>query len=343
MGELDAGGDRLLAMGHKLGELPDAEYGWNFHREFYSAMAKSAPDRLLGLIRQRLSQGLSSHGGLLIRDPEEAALSLLREGRPVGQDLLQALLRSSGGGRPSSLLYYVDDPRLKSEYIGRALRELEGKPDMQRCWREPDLINALASYPEGRERLRKMRDSGRIAYIRVGGVYFGSLAGAVSMKELRAQRPALQQAAAYISEANRRFGGPEKTAFVDIRDRVGDRLHEAGWGANSLFMTRGMLLENTPRAAAFILAHEACEQRSTQGFLNSEFGRSYIQAFRTGALEDLRLGRRIGGRYVETGYGHPQDSEREWLAESASAVIIGEGLPARARPALEAAQRLFRH
>lgn len=81
--------------------------------------------------------------------------------------------------------------------------------------------------------------------------------------------------------------------------------------------------------------------RENQGFFDSEFGLGYVNAYESGYIDDLSHGARIGGKYVDSN-GHPRDSEREWFAETTSAVIIGEKIPERARPALIAPQRLFK-
>lgn len=338
MGDIDKNGDHLIKMWQLVARLPDAS--WNstyFHNELYSALAKNSPELLLRIVGQQLSPDFRV-------DPPTAMLAVLQSGHSVDQIAIKNLLGNGGWNAGISLLYYLQDSDFKLAQIEKWLSEIEGQPYIRRCWRERELINALASFPEGERRLEKMREAGRINFIRVSGIYFGTLSTGITVEDLRDQRQTFLQAASYILESNRRFGGAERILYVDITpdEAEGKRLNPAGWGFNSLYITYGCLLNNSPRVISFILAHEACEQRISHGSLTTEIGLSYVEASRDGTLEDLRLGRRIGGKYIHSGLGHPWDSEREWLAESASALIIGEEMPLRVQPALKAVEGTFR-
>ncbi len=344
MGDIDRDGERLLEMAQMLFTLPEPAQGWHnqyFYTPLYNALAKNCPKKLKAMSRRPPPQFQVDSG--------EAALALLRNGHPVGQEVIRSILRRNpreNGYMP--LLYYLRDSGFKLGYLGKKWEE-----DKDSIYSRREIINALASFPEGETRLLEMKEEGAIRWEKSSGICFGTLSRSVTEDDLKSEgaMQAMSQAGGYIMKANQRFGGAERILYVDItsdEDAEGHALNIAGWGQNSLYMTRSAFLGRSARCVAFMLAHEACEQRSVQGYLTAELGLSYLKAVSNprrndGALEDLRLGARVGGNYVDTGLGHPWDSEREWLAESASAVIIGEPVPQRARDAIASAIATFRN
>jgi hypothetical protein len=342
--ELNGSSGRLLSMESRLNDLLNSSNSWQAAKYFQplinNALARNCPSILAEQIN---SQQIS--------DPCSAALSLLRNGYSLPQSQIVQLCRNGGSDSIFALAQYIDDPTAKLDFLMTNFNQLQGRPYSERCWAQREIVNALASFPEGRTALNSLRTEGKIDFTVVHSVYFGALAGSgVSLGDINRNQDALSLAAGLIVQANQRFGGREQTLFVDITPNAlaGQPLNPAGWGENSLYLTKDMLTENSSRAVAFVLLHETCEQRYVKGFFSTELGRTYLDALTKGRsqgapLETLRLGTRIGGGYSNSGFGHPWDSEREWLAETASAVIIGEPLPNNASPALNAAQRLLGH
>jgi hypothetical protein len=305
-----------------------------FGEPLYLAMARSAPAALLQALRD----------GALGLDAGQAMLSLLRSGYPVPQADLWGLTRGAAGEGTIQLAFYIDDEAAKLGFLDAQWRRLEGEPYMRRCWRQRDIVNAPASFPTGVVRLDALRRSGQVDFVTVKGILFGTLRGSGVRREYLTQyMQSLAATAEYIAAANRNFGGREPVLYVDVSPDLlgGEKLNEAGWSDGALYMTSGFLRGNSPRAASFTMLHETCEQRYLRGSFSAELGRSYVGALRDGSVDTLRLGRRIGGAYADSGLGHPWDSEREWLAESASAAIIGEPVPPEAQPALRAVCQLF--
>jgi hypothetical protein len=337
MGDLKGAGDLLERMGN---DLEDLNFDWRagyFYETLYSALAANSPAVLAARVKS--SAGPSGY----VKDPCAAALALLRRGYHLDERVIQGLLSKISGYDAYELMFYSDDAAFKLSYINEKLRQCLDKPYKTRRWAERELINILASFPEGRLRLEELKLSGHIVFLRVGAVYFGSVGDAVKLSELEAGVERLRFAARYMEQANDRFAGKGKVFYVDITPDTldGEKSNPAGWGPCALYATHETVMVVAERAMAFSLLHEACELRSVKGLINSEFGLGYVTAGEDGYIEDLKLGRRIGGQYADSGLGHPWDSEREFFAETNSAVIIGETLPERAQPALAAAEKLL--
>lgn len=334
LGEIDKSAVRLTTIFNILSPLDDEDWriGMYFLRPLYAALAAVSPSDLELLLRQKMD----------IPRIEEAVLALIRVGY-FKRDNIKPFLSKI---EPETALLYIDDPFLKLNYLNDRLSKLQSLKYLQRIWRgEREIINAFASFPEGRSRLQELKKTGVLDFVEMDGIFFGTLAGsAIDLKTLTEHEKTLQKVSEYLKLANERFSGPEKVFYVDITPDMhdGKRLNGAGWGTNSIFLTLSTIKE-TSRAVSFTLLHEACERKLVQGVFSSELGLTYIAAFRNdNLLEKFRLGRRIGGDYINSGYGHPWDSEREWLAEVASAVIIGEDLGIEAQPALHAVEQLFK-
>ncbi|MFA5137798.1 MAG: hypothetical protein WC728_01105 [Elusimicrobiota bacterium] len=306
-----------------------------FTREAYYAMAAACPAALLRGVKERK-----------VERRELALIALLRSGHPVSQELAVEVLKSSYFREALPILYYLDDPGFKGKYLDEQFETARKTDYYMRMWAARDLINAYASFPAGVRRLEELRDSGQVKGVRVAGIWFGTLGDSgLDPRELEAQTAALTLSAEYINRANAAFGGKEPVLYVDFTPDVvdGHELNPVGWSGNALYSTIGELKRSSAREAAFTLAHEACEQRFYKGRFSAAFGRTYWDAFDAGGrlLEVFRIGNRIGEKFEEYRGGHPWDSEREWLAEVASAALIGEPLPEEAAPALEAVRKLF--
>lgn len=335
----DLGGncDALETMLERTRELPD---DWRarvvFRQTAYQALSASCPGTLEGLL----------DGGRVPKEDERLALlAFAREGGDASQERLERALKGPDPRAAVPLTYYVDDPRSRLAFLNAEIDRLWKLGYDKRRWEARDVLNAMASFPEGAERLDELKAAGRVSFVTVEGVRFGTLGDSgVPAERLSERAESLRQAARYVEESNRRFAGKEPVVYVDVTpDRVGGRpQNPAGWSANALYMTEGRL-DASPRAVAFELLHEACEQKFERGRFTSELGSVYVDAFENGGrpLETFRLGTRIGEE-SSSGLGHPWDSEREWLAETASASIIGEPLNEGAAPALRAVERLTR-
>ncbi len=237
----------------------------------------------------------------------------------------------------------MNDKEFKLKFLAGEYDKLINMKFMEKFQRYRELINVMASFPEGRELLEKLKSGGKIDFVDIDGILFGTHdRTVVSTEEIGSNREALVKSAELINLVNSKMLGKEPIKYVDIfpSDASGC---PALWYECSLGMTIDFLRDETPRAVAFVNAHEACEQKYVKGTFSRKLALTWLNAFENEGevLKLMKTGVRIGDKYAKNGLGHPWDSEREWLAEAGSAVLIGEKLPEEVNSSLKAAAELF--
>ena len=322
MAEQKSGNQYLKSMHEGLHQLPKDWRGiYYFHRQAYNSMARSNPDMLMDLLKE---DQVSNKGMVLV--------ALLRKGRPVKQKVIESYLSRSGIGQELyPLTYYVTDSSYRVSYLNRQFEYYKNRKYNDKKFAMVELINAYAAFAEGRKELEKQKSQGHLDYIEQDGVYFGILKGSgIQRKQIESKKKLFKKIATYLHKVNRTFNDKESILFVEIQSRG------ANWGECSLRIGSDELAD--PRSALFTLLHEACEQKYDKGYFSCEFGETYINAFSDNMelIHMMRLRQRIGGTSLSSDKGHPWDSEREWLAEVGSAVVIGEKLDRKINPAIEA-------
>jgi hypothetical protein len=298
----------------------------------YMAMARISPDTLKDMIYEESTRNLI-----------DAALAALRGNVRIKEKRLQEILEKSDCNTSLCLLYYMNDTHYKLKYIEQEYKKLESLEFFDRLQRNRELINMMASFPGGIELLKRLTNATKIDFVEVDGILFGTQdSNVVSAEEIGKNRESLIKSAKLINLVNSKMSGKEPIKYVDIfpSDASGC---PAIWYECSLGMTIDFLRNETPRAVAFVNAHEACEQKYVKGIYSRKFALTWLNAFENKGevLNMMKTGVRIGGKYAKNGLGHPWDSEREWLAEAGSAVLIGEKLPEAANNSQKAAAELF--
>ena len=340
MGELSGSGAVLGRMAKDLTDFPAV---WQFRYFFTTldqARARNSPSDLAYAVKKLVESNGTDHSGY-INDSisaADAALALLRAGYPIEEKTIHGLLSLGVDFSQYGLLFYSSNSEVKLNYLNEKLKAHDNQPYSGK-WTDREILNILASFPEGRKRLEELQSSGKVVFLEVGGIYFGSINSAVKSGELEKNKEHLRLAADYIKKTNDRFPGKEKVFYVEItKDSEGSPVD---WTVTSIHASHEAIFNTGERAMSLALLYAACGVRADQGLLNSGFGLGYASAYENAYMDDLRLASRTGGEQPKSPLDSPMYSEREWFAETTSAVIAGEKLPDRAQPALIAPRRLF--
>lgn len=340
MGELRSSDTMLRTMAKDLTDFPA---DWQF-RYFFTALdqarAVNSPAELAYAVKKLVeSNGADSSG--YIKDSisaADAAIALLHAGYPLEEKTIYGLLSLGVDFSQYGLLFYSNNSEAKLNYLNEKLKAHDNRPYPDR-WTDREIFNILASFPEGRKRLEELRSSGKMVFLEAEGIYFGSINGAVKSGELEKNKERLRVAANYIKETNDRFPGKEKVLYVEItKDAEGSPVN---WTVNSIHASHDAIFDTGERAMPLALLYAACGVRADHGLLNSGFGLGYASAYKNAYMDDLRLASRIGDERTRLPMDSPLYSEREWFAETTSAVIAGEKLSDRAQPALIAPRSLL--